>query len=131
MKLTITVQLDEESSQLIKTSFMNLSKRINDLSGVFEKMPSSVEEPKDIDPKPAAAPAKPAAKKPAAKKKSKPRKSNLDTILKTIKKHKDGINFKDLQKETGLTGKQISDNVYRLKKENKIEKTEKGTFVAL
>ncbi len=126
MKFTITVQLDEESSQLIKTSLMNLSKRINDLTGGFEKMPSSFEEPTKIDPKPVAVSAKPAAKK-----KTKPRKSNLDAVLKTIKKHKDGINFKELQKATGLTGKQISDNAYRLKKENKIIKTEKGMFVTL
>ncbi|HKJ99512.1 MAG TPA: hypothetical protein VJ959_11360 [Desulfotignum sp.] len=126
MKFTITVQLDEESSQLIKTSLMNLSKRIKDLTNVFEKMPSSFEEPADIAPKPVTT-----SVKPAAKKKSKPRKSNLDAVLKTIKKHKEGINFKDLQKETGLTGKQISDNAYRLKKENKIKKTEQGMFVTL
>ena len=130
MKLTFTIQLDEESSQLVKTTLMNLSKRINDLTGdltnVFEKPDSSFEESTGIDPKPVPVPAKPAAKK-----RPKPRKSNLNTVLKTIKKHKDGINFKELQKETGLTGKQISDNAYRLKKENKIKKTEKGMFVAV
>jgi predicted Rossmann fold nucleotide-binding protein DprA/Smf involved in DNA uptake len=126
MKFTITFQLDEESSQLAKTSLMQLSKRINDLTGGSEKKDSSFEEPTSIAPKPAAVSAKPAPKK-----KTKPRKSNLDVVLKTIKKHKDGINFKDLQKETGLTGKQISDNAYRLKKENKIKKTEKGLFVTL
>jgi predicted Rossmann fold nucleotide-binding protein DprA/Smf involved in DNA uptake len=126
MKLTITIQLDEDSSQLIKTTLMNLSKRINDLTDDFEKIDSSFEESTDIDPKPVTVPAKPAAKK-----RPKPRKSNLTAVLKTIKKHKDGINFKELQKETGLTGKQISDNAYRLKKENKIKKTEKGMFVAV
>lgn len=129
MKLTITIQLDEESSQLVKTSLTHLSKRINDLTEGFEKMDVSFEESTGIDPQPVAVSAKPAAKKPAAKKRSRPRKSNLNTVLKTIKKHKDGINFKELQKETGLTGKQISDNAYRLKKGNKIKKTEKGLFV--
>ncbi|MDZ7664200.1 MAG: hypothetical protein U5K27_02535 [Desulfotignum sp.] len=37
------------------------------------------------------------------------------TLLKVIKKHKKGINFKELQQETRLTGKQISDNAYRFK----------------
>ncbi|MEE4362326.1 MAG: hypothetical protein V2J08_00210 [Desulfotignum sp.] len=124
MKLTFTIQLDEESSQLVKTSLMQLSKRINDLTGGYEKKDSSFEESTSIAPKPVTVSAKPAAKK-----KPKPRKSNLNTVLKTIKKHKDGINFKELQKETGLTGKQISDNAYRLKKENKIKKTERGMFV--
>ncbi len=126
MKLTITIQLDEDSAQLIKTSLMNLSKRINDLTGVSKKMDSSFEESTGINHKPV-----PVSAKPAAKKRPKPRKSNLNAVLKTIKKHKDGINFKELQKETGLTGKQISDNAYRLKKENKIKKTEKGMFVAV
>ncbi len=126
MKLTFTIQLDEESSQLVKTSLMQLSKRINDLTGGYEKKDSSFEKSTSTAPKPATVSAKPAAKK-----KPKPRKSNLNAVLKTIKKHKDGINFKELQKETGLTGKQISDNAYRLKKENKIKKTENGMFVAV
>lgn len=126
MKLTISVQLDEESSQLVKTSLMHLSNRINELTGIFEKTPSSFEKPTGIDPKPVTVSAKPAAKK-----KPKPRKSNLATVLKTIKKHKEGINFKELQKETGLTGKQISDNAYRLKQNNKITKTEEGMFIAV
>ncbi|HKK99977.1 MAG TPA: hypothetical protein VJ943_06975 [Desulfotignum sp.] len=135
MKLTVTVQLDENSSQLIKTALLNLSKRINDLTQGVEKMPASVKGSTGVDPKPVSVSAKPAAKtvsaKPAAKKRPKPRKSNLNTVLKTIKKHKDGINFKELQKETGLTGKQVSDNAYRLKKDNKITKTEKGMFITV
>jgi hypothetical protein len=47
-----------------------------------------------------------------AKKKSKPQKSVKATILKTIKKNKDGINTKDLQQQTGFTGKQISNNMF-------------------
>ncbi|MCA1794494.1 MAG: hypothetical protein ABR534_00595 [Desulfotignum sp.] len=128
MKLSINIELDKDSSQLLKTSFVNFSKQINDLIGIFGKENCSVEEVAVPEPEPEPAP-KPA--KPATKKKTKTRKSNKMTLLKVIKKHKNGINFKELQQETRLTGKQISDNAYRLKKENQIEKTKEGLFVAL
>jgi len=124
MKLTVTIELDKESSQAIKTSFSRFSKQFPGLISLFENADFSVEEA--ADPEPAAKPVKRASKK-----KSRPRKSNKDKILLAIKKHKDGINFKELQQETGLTGKLVSDNVYLLKKQNKIEKTEAGMFVAL
>ena len=124
MKLTVTIELDKDSSQKIQTA---LSKQLHDLVGVFKNADISVEEATVIEPDP----------KPAAKPVTKPvkrvpkKKSNIDTILKAIKKHKDGIKSKELQQETGLTSRIIWDNVYRLKKENKIEKTEAGMFVAL
>jgi negative regulator of replication initiation len=128
MKLTVTIELDEDSSQYIKTSFSNFSKQLHDLIGLFEKTEFKVEEAANIksDTKPATKPVKRATKK-----KSKPNKSNIDTILKAIKKHKDGIKSKELQQETGLPGRIIWDNVYRLKKQNKIGKTEDGMFVAV
>jgi Fic family protein len=69
--------------------------------------------------------------KPQNRRKSKQQKLVKGTILKTIKKHKDGINTKDLQQLTGFTGKQISNNMFHLKKENKVEKTTEGLFIAL
>ena len=125
MKLTVTIELDEESSQKIQTA---LSKQLPDLIGLFKNAEFFVEEEAVVapDPKPAAKPAKRTPKK-----KTRPKKSNIDVVLKAIKKHKDGISSKELQQETGLTGKLISDNVYLLKKQNKIEKTEAGMFVAL
>ncbi len=128
MKLSINIELDKDSSQLLKTSFVSFSKQINDLIGFFGKVNCSVEEVAVPEPEPEPAPK---LAKPAAKKKTKPRKSNKMTLLKVIKKHKDGISFKELQQETRLTGKQISDNAYRLKQENQIEKTKEGLFVAL
>jgi len=53
------------------------------------------------------------------------------TIFKTIKKNKDGINTKDLQQQTGFTGKQISDTMFHLKKKKKVERTKEGLFIAL
>jgi hypothetical protein len=121
MKLTVTFELDKDSAQYIQTS---LSKQLHALIGLFQNAEVSVEEAAVIepDPKPVSEP---------IKRTSKPRKSNKTTILKAIRKHKEGINSKELQQETGLTGKQISISVFRLKKENKIEKTEAGVFVAL
>jgi hypothetical protein len=120
MKLTVTIELDKDSAQNIQTAFSSFSKQIKEL---FGNANFTVEEEAAVEPdtKPATKPKKPATKK----------KSNIDTILKTIKKHKDGIHSKELQQETGLAGRLISDNVYRLKKQNKIEKTEDGMFVAL
>jgi negative regulator of replication initiation len=128
MKLTITIELDKDSSQYIQTAFSSFAKQLSDLTGLFENAEFKVEEAATIEPdtKPATKPVKRATKK-----KSKPKKSNIDTVLKAIKNHKDGINSKELQQETGLTGRIIWDNVYRLKKENKIEKTEAGMLVAL
>jgi predicted Rossmann fold nucleotide-binding protein DprA/Smf involved in DNA uptake len=128
MKLTVTFELDKDSSQYIKTSFSSLTKQLSDLIDLFKNAEYSVEEAAAVepDPKPATKPAKQVPKK-----KSKPRKSNIDTILKTIKKHKEGISSKELQQETGFTGKQVSNSVFRLKNENKIEKTEAGMFVVL
>jgi hypothetical protein len=36
-----------------------------------------------------------------------------------------------LQQQTGLTGKQITDNMFHLKKGKKVEKTKEGLFIAL
>ena len=128
MKIAITIELDEKSAELFQVPFKKLSKQINDLIGMFEKVDYTVEDAPDIEPKPAS-PTNSAPKKP--KKKAKPQKSVKATIFKTIKKNKDGINTKDLQEQTGYTGKQISNNMFHLKKEKKVEKTKEGLFIAL
>ena len=133
MKIAITIELDKESVELFQIPFKKLSKQINDLIGMFEKVDYVIEdapvlEPKrDIEPKPV--PTKSASKKP--KKKTKPQMSIQATILETIKKNKDGINAKDLQEQTGFTGKQISNNMFHLKKDKKVEKTKEDLFIAL
>jgi len=133
MKIAITIELDKEAAELFQTPFKKLSKQINDLIGMFEKVDYAVEEaptlePKlDIEPKPV--PTKSASKKP--KKKAKPQRLLRATILKVLNNHKNGINTKDLQQQTGLTGKQISANMFHLKKGKKVEKTKEGLFIAL
>ncbi len=128
MKIAITIELDKESAELFQLPFKKLSKQINDLIGMFDKVDYTVEDAPDIEPKPEPA-TKSAPKKP--KKKSKPQRSVKATILKTIKKNKDGINTKDLQEQTGFTGKQISNNMFHLKKDKKVEKTKEGLFITL
>ena len=88
----------------------------------------TVEDAPDIELKPEP-PTKSAPQKP--KKKSKPQRSVKATILKTIKKNKDGIKAKDLQEQTGFTSKQISNNMFHLKKEQKVKKIKEGLFIAL
>ena len=38
MKIAITIELDKESAELFQTPFKKLSKQINDLIGMFEKV---------------------------------------------------------------------------------------------
>ncbi len=134
MKISITIELDKESAELFQIQFKKLSTQINDLIGMFEKADFTVEDTPDIEPKldikPEPVKSAP-SKVPKTKKKSKPQRSVKATILKTIKKNNDGINTKDLQEQTGFTGKQISNNMFHLKKEKKVEKTKEGLFVAL
>jgi len=128
MKIAITIELDKESVKLFQVPFKKLSKQINDLIGMFEKFDYTAEDAPDTEPKPGP-PTDSAPQK--SKKKTKPQKPVRATILKTIKKNKDGINANDLQKQTGFTGKQISNNMFYLKKDKKIEKTKEGLFIAL
>jgi len=127
MKIAITIELDKESAELFQIPFKKLSKQINDLIGMFEKFDYAVEDGLDLEPK--TKPIKSVPQK--TKKKYRPQRSVKAIILKTIKKNKDGINTKDLQKQAGLTGKQISDSMFYLKKDKKVEKTKEGLFIAL
>ncbi|MDP8232314.1 MAG: hypothetical protein P9L91_06560 [Candidatus Zophobacter franzmannii] len=148
--MKITIELDKETTELFQKPFKKLSKRINDLIGMFEKVDYTVEDTPDIEPNMNIDPksdietnpdletkknlktkTSKSSKPKKAKRKSKPQKSVKATILKTIKKNKDGINTKDLQEKTGFTGKQISNNMFHLKKEKKVEKTKEGLFIAL
>ena len=149
MKIAITIELDEKSAELFQVPFKKLSKQINDLIGMFEKVDYTVEDAPDIEPNMNINPksdleSKPGlenkknfktktSKSPKPKKriKTKPQKSVSGTILKTIEKNKDGINTKDLQQQTGFTGKQISDTMFHLKKKKKVERTKEGLFIAL
>ena len=128
MKITINIELDKESVELFQIPLEKLSKQINDLVEMFEKFDYTVEGAPDTEPK-SKSPTDSTPKKP--KKKAKPQRPVKATILKTIKKNKDGIKAKDLQEQTGFTGKQISNNMFHLKKDKKAKKTKEGLFIAL
>ena len=134
MKISFTIELDKESAELFQIPFRKLSKQINDVIGMFEKVDYTVEDAPVVEPKlniePIPEPTTDSAPK-KIKKKSKPQRLVKATILKVIKKNKDGIKAKDLQEQTGFTGKQISNNMFHLKKEKKVEKTKEGLFIAL
>jgi len=147
--MKITIELDKETTELFQKPFKKLSKRINDLIGMFEKVDYTVEDAPDIEPNMNVDPKSDletklgletkknfktkTSKYPKPKKriKTKPQKSVSGTIFKTIKKNKDGINTKDLQQQTGFTGKQISDTMFHLKKKKKVARTKEGLFIAL
>jgi len=127
MKIAITIELDKELAELFQIPVTKFSKQINDLIAMFEKADYSVEEALDLEPE-----TKPVKSRPKkSKKKSKPQRTLKDAILMVLKNHKDGISAKDLQEQTGLTGKQITDNIFHLKKGKKVEKTKEGLFIAL
>ena len=128
MKISFTIELDKKSAELFQIPFKKLSKQINDMMGMFETVDYTVEGAPDIEPKPEPPPD---SAPPKTKKESKSQRSVKPTILKTIKKNKNGINTKNLQQQTGFTGKQISNNMFHLKKDKKVEKTKEGLFIAL
>ncbi len=66
MKIAITIELDEKSAELFQVPFKKLSKQINDLIGMFEKVDYTVEDAPDIEPKPES-PTNSAPKKPKKK----------------------------------------------------------------
>jgi len=128
MKIAITIELDEKSVELFQVPFKKLSKQINDLIGMFEKVDfvidNPVEKAKDLAEEESIIeepPEKPIAQKGAVR----------AAILQEVKKSKRGITSEKLQQETGFTGKQISNNMFYLKKANLVKKTKSGRFVAV
>jgi len=133
MKITITVEMDEESVEFIKTPFGKLSDKINTLISMFEKVDfvidTPVEKAKEFVEKDLAEiesiieepPEKPIAQRGAVK----------TAILHVIKNSPRGVTSEKLQQETGYTNKQISNNMYHLKKATLVKKTKSGRFVAV
>jgi len=75
---------------------------------------------------------KPKRKKPV---KRTPRKKDAksmtaaDTVLKVIGRSKKGISTSTIMEKTGLTRKQVSNIVFKLKKQGRIRNVEKGIYV--
>lgn len=124
MKLDITIEFDKELTTAIKTTISEFSEGIKNLQANLDKSDKSASTENVPDPKPKQA-------KPATKRKPRAKKTLRGTVLKVIKKNKDGISRKALQEETGFTTKQISNYVYQLKKNQKIEMTKDRLFKPL
>lgn len=124
MKLDITIEFDKELTTAIKATVTEFLEGIKSLQANLEKSDKSASTENVSDPKPKQA-------KPATKRKPRAKKTLRGTVLKVIKKNKDGISRKALQEETGFTTKQISNYVYQLKKNQKIEATKDGLFKPL
>ena len=153
MKITITVEVDEESVEFIENTFGKLSERIDTLISMFEKsdyvIDNPVEKTKDLVEENLVEEAlveedlveEDLVEEDLGEKKSiieeppeesiAPRGIVKATILQEIKKHKRGITSEKLRQETGFTGKQISNNMFHLKKANLVKKTKSGRFVAV
>ncbi len=124
MKLDITIEFDKELTTAIKATVTEFLEGIKSLQANLEKSDKSASTENVPDPTPKQA-------KPATKRKPRAKKTLRGTVLKVIKKNKDGISRKALQEETGFTTKQISNYVYQLKKNQKIEATKDGLFKPL
>jgi len=153
MKITITVEMDEESVEFIKTPFGKLSDKIDTLIRMFEKVDYVIDNPveqaeelvekdlAEIDLAEKDLAEIDLAEIDLAEKESiieePPEKSIAQrgvvkaAILQEVKKHKRGVTSEKLKKETGYTGKQISNNMFHLKKANLVKKTKSGRFVAV
>ena len=124
MKVDISVEFDKEAAGVFMAALREISEGIKNLQRIFDKSDWSVTtervpEPETKQPKPAV------QRRPRAKK------TLRSTVLRVIKKNKGGISRKALQEETGFTAKQISNIVYQLKKNQKIEMTGDGQLKAL
>jgi hypothetical protein len=86
---------------------------------IEEKAPQGLET--IVNPEPVSEAPKPKAKPEGVK----------ETILKAIQSRKIGIDAKGIAKLTGFTGKQISNNMFHLKKVGLVKKKKGGKFVAI
>jgi predicted Rossmann fold nucleotide-binding protein DprA/Smf involved in DNA uptake len=147
MKINFTVELDKEFSELIQSPIKNflegllaLAKPVlappvkeapvkqenvtketsdNQKPPIEEKAPTGLET--IVNPEPVSEAPKPKVKPEGVK----------ETILQAIQSRKTGIDAKGIAKLTGFTGKQISNNMFHLKKAGLVKKKKGGKFVVI
>jgi hypothetical protein len=123
MKVNISIEFDKELATAIMDTVREISKGMKSLQGIFDKSDWVVTTESVAEPESESAPKQ---SKPATKRKPRAKKTIRGTVLKVIKKNKDGISRKALQEETGFTKRQIIDCVYQLIAMQKIGLTEEG-----
>jgi hypothetical protein len=126
MKVNISIEFDKELATAITKTVQELSKGMGSLQEIFDKSDWTVTTESVSEPKP-----KPKQNKPATKRKPGAHQTLRGTLFKAIKHNEDGISRKDLQKETGFSSKQISNCIFQLKKNQKIQMTEEGLLKVL
>ncbi|MDZ7665264.1 MAG: hypothetical protein U5K27_08060 [Desulfotignum sp.] len=124
MKVDISIEFDKELATAIMDTVREISKGIKSLQGIFDKSDWSVTTESVIEPKPKQT-------RPVTKRKPRAKKTLRGTVLKIIKQNKEGISRKALQEEASFSTKQISNCVFQLKKNQKIQMTEDGLLKVL
>lgn len=160
MAVEITIVIDKEVTKLINTNIGRITEKIVGFVNICEKLitvktedlaeestsvqaqeqtqaQTTIQEEQELPVKPEPETAKRASV--VKREKSKVEKSSdsppkkitaLGIVFHTIKKSDQGINVDDLKKETGFDSRKVADAVYRLKKNGKIDKTNKGLYIA-
>jgi len=143
MKINFTVELDKELAELIQSPIRNFFEELLALAkpadappvkeppveqeDVIKETPVEEKAPQDVvTPKPIPVVPKPEAPKPKAKPEG-----VKETILEVIQSKRTGIDADGIVKLTGFTGKQISNNMFHLKKKGLVKKKTNGKFVAI
>ena len=107
MKVDISIEFDKESAGVFMAALREISEGIKNLQRIFDKSDWSVTTERVPEPEP----------KPAAQRKPRAKKTLRRTVLRVIKKNKDGISKKALKEETGFTAKQISNIISKYLKD--------------
>ena len=132
----------------ITKNLVDLSKKVEKLSGELEKLESKKSgSAQKSTAKKSAPKKKTAAKKTPAKKKAKqPAKKSaaktpakktassgkptvLDSVLDVVKRSRKGVDIATLKKKTGLESRQLSNALYKLSKRGAIEAQSRGMYV--
>ena len=54
----------------------------------------------------------------------------MDTVLKTVRRYKKGVDVATLKTKTGFSDKQIRNIVYRATRQGKIRRVKRGTYIS-
>lgn len=113
---------EENSMKKLKSQLTSIANSLSSLSQRVEKVVEQIDKLQ--------APKKAPIKKPAAKK-ARPKKqlTVLDTVFNAIKRTKKGVTVAKLKEKTDLTPKQLSNALYKLTKQGKIEAVSRGHYV--
>jgi predicted Rossmann fold nucleotide-binding protein DprA/Smf involved in DNA uptake len=106
----------------LKSQLKSIANSLSSLSQRIEKVAEQIDKPQ--------APKKAPMKKPTVKKgRPKQQLTVLDTVFNAIKRTKKGVTVAKLKEKTDLTPKQLSNALYKLTQQGKIEAISRGLYV--